>query len=90
MPESRVLRPTTLLKKRLWHMCFPVNFAKFFRAPILQNAYGRLLPNNIIGRREYHFITLGDEMSPVEGFRAKITLTRKKTAILLLQRPKQK
>ena len=23
------LRPATLLKKRLWHGCFPVNFAKF-------------------------------------------------------------
>ena len=22
-------RPATLLKKRLWHSCFPVNFAKF-------------------------------------------------------------
>ena len=26
-------RPATLLKKRLWHRCFPVNFAKFLRAP---------------------------------------------------------
>ena len=25
------LRPVTLLKKRLWHRCFPVNFAKFLR-----------------------------------------------------------
>ena len=25
------LRPTTLLKKRPWHRCFPVNFAKFSR-----------------------------------------------------------
>ena len=23
------LRPATLLKKRLWHRCFPVNFVKF-------------------------------------------------------------
>ena len=23
--------PATLLKKRLWHGCFPLNFAKFFR-----------------------------------------------------------
>ena len=28
------LRPATLLKKRLWHRCFPVNFAKFLRTPI--------------------------------------------------------
>ena len=25
-------QPATLLKKRLWHRCFPVNFAKFLRA----------------------------------------------------------
>ena len=27
------LRPATLLKKSLWHRCFPVNFAKFLRTP---------------------------------------------------------
>ena len=27
--EARTFQPATLLKKRLWHMCFPVNFAKF-------------------------------------------------------------
>ena len=26
------LRSATLLKKRLWHRCFPVNFVKFIRA----------------------------------------------------------
>ena len=25
------LRPASLLKKRLWHRCFPVNFAEFLR-----------------------------------------------------------
>ena len=30
---DRGLRPATLLKKRLWHRCFPVNFAKFLRTP---------------------------------------------------------
>ena len=29
------LRPATLLKKRLWHRCFPKNFAKFLRTPFL-------------------------------------------------------
>ena len=28
---------------RLWHRCFPVNFAKFLRTPFLQNTTGRLL-----------------------------------------------
>ena len=27
------LRPTTLLKKRLWHRRFPLKFAKFLRSP---------------------------------------------------------
>ena len=27
------LKPATLLKKRLWHSCFPVNFVKFRRTP---------------------------------------------------------
>ena len=35
--------PATLLKKRLWHRCFYVNFAKFLGTPFLQNTCGRLL-----------------------------------------------
>ena len=37
---GRYLRPATLLKKRLWHRCFPVNFAKFLKTPFLQNTSG--------------------------------------------------
>ena len=29
------LMPATLIKKRLWHRCFPVNFEKFLRTPFL-------------------------------------------------------
>ena len=29
------LRPATLLKKRIWHRCFPMNFSKFLRIPFL-------------------------------------------------------
>ena len=36
------LRLETLLKKRLWHRCFPVNSAKFLRTPFLQNTSGRV------------------------------------------------
>ena len=28
-----MVRPATLLKKRPWHRCFPVNFAEFLRTP---------------------------------------------------------
>ena len=34
------LRPATLLKKRLWHKCFPVNFVKFLRRSFLQSTSG--------------------------------------------------
>ena len=37
------LRPATLLKKTLWHRCFPVNFAKFLRTPFLTEHLRRLL-----------------------------------------------
>ena len=30
----------SLLKKRLWHRCFSVDFAKFLRTPFLQNTSG--------------------------------------------------
>ena len=31
----RGLRLATLLKKRLWHRCFPVNFVKYLRTPLV-------------------------------------------------------
>ena len=39
------LTPATLLKKRLWHRYFPVNFVKFLRTTFLQNTSQRLLLN---------------------------------------------
>ena len=29
------LQASSLLRKRLWHSCFPMNFAKFLRTPFL-------------------------------------------------------
>ena len=40
-----------LNKKRFWHRCFPVNFAKFLRTPFLQNISeisGRLPKNSFL------------------------------------------
>ena len=42
------LRPSTLLKKRLWHRCFPVKFAKFLGTPFLQNT-----PNGCFWQLQY-------------------------------------
>ena len=36
-------QPATLLKKRLWHRCFPVNFVKFLRKPFLTEQLRKLL-----------------------------------------------
>ena len=38
--QASGLTPATLLKKTLWHQCFPVNFAKFLRIPFLKNTSG--------------------------------------------------
>ena len=35
MVDKLGLRPATLLKKRLWHRCFPMNFVRFLRKPFL-------------------------------------------------------
>ena len=38
------LRPATLVKRRLWHRFFPVNFAKFLRTPfIIEHLWWQLL-----------------------------------------------
>ena len=38
------LRSATLLKKRFWCRCFPVNFAKFLRTPFCRTPPGGWLP----------------------------------------------
>ena len=42
------LRPATILKKRLWHRCFPVNFEKFLRTPLKEPFFLRLRFNSIL------------------------------------------
>ena len=41
---QQMLQPATLFKKRLWHRCFPANFAKFLRTPFLTEHLRWLLP----------------------------------------------
>ena len=42
-PVSFLIKLEAAPKKRLWHRCFPVNFAKFLWAPFSQNTSGWLL-----------------------------------------------
>ena len=44
---NKVAGPTTLSKKRDWHSCFLMNFAKFLRTPFSQNTSRRLLFHNL-------------------------------------------
>ena len=37
--KAESLRSATLSKKRLWYRCFPVNFAKFLRTPLLRTPF---------------------------------------------------
>ena len=43
--ENACARASFLKKRRLWHKCFPVNFAKFLGIPFLQNTSGRRIQN---------------------------------------------
>ena len=63
------LRPVTLLKKRLWHRCFPVNFAKFLRTPSNRTPLG--------DRFFYLKYILGDAFVGVKFRRLKILSSTK-------------
>ena len=51
-------RPATLLKKRLWHRRFPVNFPKFLRTPFLTEHLWWLLLDISVSVKNYLFICL--------------------------------
>ena len=52
------LRRITLLKKRLWHRCFPVNLAKFLRTPLDDCFFIEILKINTRIRCKYSLTTL--------------------------------
>ena len=47
--------PATLLKRRLWHKCFPVSFTKSLRTPFLQNTSGWLLLQRVTNIYKLYF-----------------------------------
>ena len=53
--EVAGLRPAILLKNRLWHRCFPVNFAKFLKTPFFMETSGGLLL--VICRNEFRTLS---------------------------------
>ena len=55
------VEPSSLLKKRLWHRCFPVNLAKFLRTPLLTEHLRWLLLLILNIEKFYHFKSLISE-----------------------------
>ena len=51
------LRSATLLKKRLWHRCFLMNFAKFLRTPFVQNTFSTKDCFSQNSSKKSHFMT---------------------------------
>ena len=41
------IRPATLFKKRLWHKCFPMSFAKFLRTPFVTEDFWWLVQTTV-------------------------------------------
>ena len=62
-------KPSTLLKNRLCHRCFPVNFEKFLRTLFLQNTSGQLL------------LHVTDEEATVDSHQADKTAFEKENSI---------
>ena len=50
------LKPATLLKKRFWHRCFPVNFVKFRRTPFYKEHLRWLYPQSYCKEPQYDFV----------------------------------
>ena len=58
---SSFTEPETLLKKRLWHRCCLVNFAKFLRTLFSQNTPERLLLDfEIVQTKNLYQISCGN------------------------------
>ena len=56
--QCQSLWPATLLKERLWHRCFPVNFEKFLRTPFLTEHIRWLLLEQRCSRVLFKWIEL--------------------------------
>ena len=70
------LRPATLLKKRLWHRCFLVNFAKFLRTPLLQSTSGYCFSKYVTWISDsYNLTAVGNHLPKVYQKRSNIYIT---------------
>ena len=66
------LRSAPLLKKRLKHKCFPLNSAKFLRAPLLQNVSRQLISDK---RAVNHLLTVAPPLMTINYVQETISVT---------------
>ena len=69
LQESTCARVSFFKKRRLWHRCFPVNFAKISRTPFLQNTSLRLTKTNYAhqNRGSINLANVGATYPPIVG-----------------------
>ena len=63
------MRTCNFTKKTLWHKCFPVNFVKHLRNPILQNTWKQLL---LKFKTNWKFLKILSEIQVPETFSYKV------------------
>ena len=66
------LRPATLLRNRLWHRCFPVNFAKFLRTSFIIEHLWWLLLNPVTDRNVNFMIILWSDHMIISYYHIRI------------------
>ena len=74
------LRPATLLKKKFWHKCFPVNFAKFLRTPFVTEQLWWLLLT-IVNISDVFFF--GSNLKCFKEFKSGISISLKSLSLVL-------
>ena len=80
MPESLLINLhtsglATLLKKSLWHICFPVNFRKFLRTPFLYTCSGCFYQLSDLVFHEYRLKASKQELKCFELFQLEEKIT---------------
>ena len=71
------LRPATLFKKRLWHRCFPVNFAKFLKTLFFTEHLWWLLLNHLAISSSNNL----KNISNFEGWRLTLAASKKTSSL---------
>ena len=65
-------RPTTVIKKRLWHRCFPVIFLKYLRTRFLKYTVRRMLLSKLSILLQQETLAISVDGSGIQGTKLQI------------------